>query len=130
LNANESANGRVASNMAYFFLMGQFGLALGPTLVGLLLDAANTDALYHVTSTLRLPGLLVVPGSTGVVPLLPLIAAPVVAMMLLSMLAMSACKPKPVEEPMTEEAPLEEAPVVEDSLAVEGEVTPEAPVTE
>lgn len=49
------------------------------------------------------------------------------AMMLLSMLAMSACKPKPAEEAVTEEvAPVEEAVV--DTLeaaadAVEGEVT-------
>ncbi|MAU12600.1 MAG: hypothetical protein CL607_22455 [Anaerolineaceae bacterium] len=104
LNANESANGRVASNMAYFFLMGQFGLAMGPTLVGLLLDAANTDALYHVTSTLRLPGLLVVPGSTGIVPMLPLIAAPVVAMMLLSIpIRRAQARPKPA--PKSQDAP-------------------------
>lgn len=36
---------RVASNMAFFFLMGQLGLALGPTLVGVLLDLANTHWL-------------------------------------------------------------------------------------
>ena len=47
-------------------------------------------------------------------------------MMLLSMLAMSACKPTPAEEPMTEEAPLEEAPAMEDTLAVQPEVTPAA----
>ncbi len=40
-----------------------------------------------------------------------------IAMMLLSMLAMSACKPKPAEEPMTEEAPVEEVEAVVDTLA-------------
>ncbi|MCA9882385.1 MAG: MFS transporter [Anaerolineae bacterium] len=84
LNANESANGRIASNMAYFFLMGQFGLAMGPTLVGVLLDAANQNALYQVTSTLHLPGLAVAPGSTGLVSVLPLVVIPVIAMMLFS----------------------------------------------
>lgn len=50
-------------------------------------------------------------------------------MMLLSMLAMSACKPKPAEEPMVEEAPLEEAPVVEDTTAVQP-AAEAAPVTQ
>ena len=43
-----------------------------------------------------------------------------VAMMLLSMFAMSACKPKPQEEPMEEEIlEVEEAPEIVDTLAVE-----------
>jgi len=41
LHAAESDSTRVASNMAYFFLMGQMGLALGPLLAGILLDMAN-----------------------------------------------------------------------------------------
>ncbi len=48
------------------------------------------------------------------------------AMMLLSMLAMSACKPKPAEEPMIEEAPMD-APAMEDTtlVPVDGEVPAE-----
>lgn len=51
------------------------------------------------------------------------------AMMLLSMLAMSACKPKPAEEPVTEEvAPVQEVAPVVDSMATPAEA-PAAPVT-
>ena len=50
-------------------------------------------------------------------------------MMLLSMLAMSACKPKPAEEPVTEEvAPVQEVAPVVDSMATPAEA-PAAPVT-
>jgi hypothetical protein len=50
-----------------------------------------------------------------------------VAMMLSSMLAMSACKPKPAEEPMTEEvAPVEEPAMADSNMVpVEGEVPAE-----
>lgn len=57
-----------------------------------------------------------------------LILLAVIAMMLLSMLAMSACKPKPVEEPMTEEVIIDEVPAV-DTLNVDVEVTPGTTVT-
>lgn len=40
LHAAESDDERVASNMAFFFLMGQFGLAFGPAIAGILLDMA------------------------------------------------------------------------------------------
>lgn len=43
MHAAESDRTRVASSMAYFFLMGQLGLALGPTIAGILLDRANPD---------------------------------------------------------------------------------------
>lgn len=56
LNAAEAERARSATSMSYFFLMGQFGLALGPALAGLMLDAANPAR--------ALPG---VPG--GVLPL-------------------------------------------------------------
>ena len=41
LHAAEADEDRSATNTAYFFLMGQTGLALGPAIVGYLLDAAN-----------------------------------------------------------------------------------------
>ena len=41
MHASESDKKRAASNLSYFFLMGQFGLALGPALAGVLLDVAN-----------------------------------------------------------------------------------------
>lgn len=40
--AAESDKGRAASNISYFFLMGQLGLALGPALAGTILDRAAT----------------------------------------------------------------------------------------
>lgn len=45
LQAVESDTDRAASSTAYFFLMGQVGLALGPTLMGLMLDGANVGSL-------------------------------------------------------------------------------------
>ncbi len=43
LHAADAEPNRVASNMAYFFLLGQLGLAMGPALAGFLLDVANTN---------------------------------------------------------------------------------------
>ncbi|MGB7341120.1 MAG: MFS transporter [Phototrophicaceae bacterium] len=45
LHASDSEPERAATSTAYFFLMGQVGLAVGPTLVGLLLDGANVGSL-------------------------------------------------------------------------------------
>lgn len=41
MHAAEVDRDRAASNLSYFFLMGQSGLALGPALTGILLDVAN-----------------------------------------------------------------------------------------
>ena len=53
LHAAEADKQQVATNVAYFFLMGQIGLALGPTLAGLLLDAAN---VFWLAPYLQAPG--------------------------------------------------------------------------
>ncbi len=45
LHAAESDDARIASNMAFFFLMGQFGLAFGPAIAGILLDMATGSAV-------------------------------------------------------------------------------------
>jgi FSR family fosmidomycin resistance protein-like MFS transporter len=50
MHAADSDPTRSASNLSYFFLMGQFGLALGPALAGLLLDAANTNTQHLYTN--------------------------------------------------------------------------------
>lgn len=57
LHAAESNASRAGSNMAYFFLMGQFGLATGPTLIGVLLDMANPDPFAAFTAASSLPGI-------------------------------------------------------------------------
>lgn len=56
LHAAESSKHRAASSTSYFFLAGQFGLALGPALIGAILDAANRDNLALFTTSLGLPG--------------------------------------------------------------------------
>ncbi|MGB1285177.1 MAG: MFS transporter, partial [Aggregatilineales bacterium] len=55
LHATESDKDRAGSSIAYFFLMGQLGLAIGPTLIGLLLDAANPDPMAIFTAASGLP---------------------------------------------------------------------------
>jgi MFS transporter, FSR family, fosmidomycin resistance protein len=45
LHSAEADELRISSNMSYFFLMGQLGLAIGPALVGYLLDSASVHAL-------------------------------------------------------------------------------------
>ncbi len=49
MHAADSDRDRAASNLAYFFLMGQTGLALGPLLAGVILDAFNGSgqSLYN-----------------------------------------------------------------------------------
>ena len=47
LHAVESDDKHAASSTAYFFLMGQVGLALGPVIIGLMLDGANIGSLYR-----------------------------------------------------------------------------------
>jgi MFS transporter, FSR family, fosmidomycin resistance protein len=49
--AANSDPSRSATNMSYFFLMGQTGLALGPLLAGRLLDMANPDSQSMFTNT-------------------------------------------------------------------------------
>lgn len=45
LHAAEADKERSGTNVALFFMMGQTGLALGPTIAGVLLDAANPNIL-------------------------------------------------------------------------------------
>jgi FSR family fosmidomycin resistance protein-like MFS transporter len=73
LHASEADLTRSASHTAYFFLMGQLGLAIGPALVGFMLDTANPELLANATTT-----------SVNIVPLffMALFALPVVVFML------------------------------------------------
>lgn len=47
LHSAEADKERAATNMSYFFLLGQIGLALGPALGGFLLDVANPNLIQH-----------------------------------------------------------------------------------
>ena len=55
LHAAETVPRRSAFNMACFFLMGQMGLALGPAIAGILLDAANPNLLGEMGALVGLP---------------------------------------------------------------------------
>lgn len=55
LQAVESDENRAASSTAYFFLMGQVGLALGPTIIGLMLDGANFGSLIPFRDWIGFP---------------------------------------------------------------------------
>lgn len=86
LQSAESDKTRVARNVAFFFLMGQMGLALGPLLAGVLLDVANTHWLspyalsslsvtkptLHNVSPLFLLGVMAVPSMVFMVRTIPL----------------------------------------------------------
>lgn len=83
--AAESAKGRAASSLSYFFLMGQLGLGLGPALAGLLLNGATT--VNHVYAQALGPAFdarLIERGTVTPVLSLGLLALPVVALMALA----------------------------------------------
>lgn len=82
LHAAESDDKRAASSMAYFFLLGQSGLALGPTLIGVLLDAANQGSLLQYSGLLAFPGRGLMSANVSPVFVLGLIALPLVMFML------------------------------------------------
>lgn len=83
LHAANADRARSASNMAYFFLMGQLGLALGPTLIGVLLDTANpaAAALEQTQALIRLPVYAPIPLNVVPVYTLMLFAIPAVFFM-------------------------------------------------
>jgi MFS transporter, FSR family, fosmidomycin resistance protein len=66
LHAAEADDDHVATNTAFFFLMGQMGLGLGPWIVGMLLDVANRGA-----------------GTANVMPLLLMVFAAIPSILLM-----------------------------------------------
>ena len=55
LHSAEAIPRRSAFNMACFFLMGQMGLALGPAIAGILLDAANPNLWGRLGALVGMP---------------------------------------------------------------------------
>lgn len=55
LHAAEAEANRSGTNIALFFMMGQMGLAIGPTIAGVLLDAANPNVLGQMAAMINLP---------------------------------------------------------------------------
>jgi FSR family fosmidomycin resistance protein-like MFS transporter len=101
LHASEADLMRSASHTAYFFLMGQLGLAIGPALVGFMLDTANPELLANATTT-----------SVNIVPLfiMALFALPVVAFMLTGIPAGRIGKAKEAKVKSDSDRPFSYAP--------------------
>lgn len=55
LHAAEAHSKRAGTNVALFFMMGQMGLALGPTIAGILLDTANPNIMGRMADLANLP---------------------------------------------------------------------------
>lgn len=83
MHASDSDKDKSASNTAYFFLMGQLGLALGPILAGILLDAANPSLSTLFTDPLApvYDGPFIRDGVVTPIFFLAAIAVPVVVFM-------------------------------------------------
>lgn len=78
----ESDHAHTSGNMAYFFLMGQLGLALGPALAGRLLDHAGTfNHVFTANLGPAFQGLLIERGTVSPVLWLGLFAVPIVLLM-------------------------------------------------
>ncbi|MGJ3239314.1 MAG: MFS transporter [Anaerolineae bacterium] len=75
LHASNAEPQRSATSTAYFFMMGQLGLALGPTLVGILLDSANFGSLIAYGDWIGFPA-----GDSFNANLLPLFALALVGL--------------------------------------------------
>lgn len=77
LHSAVSNQTRAASNMSYFFLMGQFGLATGPILAGLLLDNANPNPLLPFMQPLGIDNRLLVNNTASPLFMTMVLAFPV-----------------------------------------------------
>jgi len=98
LHAVEADHDHAASSTAYFFLMGQAGLALGPGLMGLLLDLAHSSSLIPFATLPGFPGI----GNIGInifpILLLGFAAVPGVLLMYTSVPAGRRQKAKPIQQ--------------------------------
>lgn len=84
--AAESDRSHAASNMAYFFLMGQLGLALGPMLAGQLLNrSATVNHLFTDALGPLFAGTLAEQGTVAPVMIVALFAIPGVVLMILTL---------------------------------------------
>lgn len=83
LHAAEAQSSRSGTYVALFFMMGQMGLALGPTLAGILLDAANPNILGQMAALADLPYYGIRDNITPII-LLSLVSIPGILFMLTS----------------------------------------------
>ncbi|MCA9912310.1 MAG: MFS transporter [Anaerolineae bacterium] len=103
LHAAEADVHRVATNMSYFFLLGQAGLALGPTLVGLLLDWANHGSLLAFVNVVGFPSTGSFPANVSPIFFMTLAAIPSIAFFAYGIPTVKHHEPEP--EPETAETP-------------------------
>ncbi len=84
--AAESDKSHAASNMAYFFLFGQLGLALGPALAGLLLNqAASFNNTFTAALGPMFAGQLAEQGTVAPVLFVGLFAIPPIVLMFMNL---------------------------------------------
>lgn len=83
LHAAEANSTRAGTNVALFFMLGQIGLALGPTLAGVLLDTANPNILGRMAELANLPYYGVQNNVTPII-LLSLVSIPGILLMITS----------------------------------------------
>lgn len=83
LHAAEADSKRAGTNVALFFMMGQMGLALGPSIAGILLDAANPNILGQFADLANLPYYGVQNNVTPIV-ILSLVSLPGIFLMMTS----------------------------------------------
>ena len=75
---------RSASNMAYFFLLGQLGLALGPAMAGVLLDVTNIDPISQFASIVNADTMFGLPDNVLPIILFFLLGIPSMLLMAVS----------------------------------------------
>ncbi len=83
LHAAEADSKRSGTNIALFFMMGQMGLAIGPTIAGILLDAANPNLIGEMAGLLNLPYFGVQDNVTPII-LMSLLSIPGILLMVTS----------------------------------------------
>lgn len=92
MHVSEVNRGRAATNTGIFFLMGQIGLAIGPTLAGFLLDrfASHNNSLFTEALGPAYAGRLLEHGTTAPIISLGVLAIPGVVYMALSIPSLRA----------------------------------------
>lgn len=86
MHAADSSKTRSMTNLSIFFLMGQTGSAIAPTLIGLLLDgAATNNAVFTAALGPSMAGVLRENGSISPIFLMALIALPAIIWLFMSM---------------------------------------------
>lgn len=100
LHAAEADERRSATNTALFFMMGQSGLALGPALAGIMLDAANPNLIGQFAESLNLAHFGLLNNVTPII-LFSVVCIPTVLLMASSIPNMRIHPPVSADKPKT-----------------------------